>query len=94
MHDDDGLVDKNPLVLRHFEQPVSVREMLHNTMDSLLDELIRNHETMGAASVTVMSAEGITNELFGGKTMLIALDLDPQDCPGCAECEGLSRDDE
>lgn len=84
MHDDDGLVDKHPLVIRHYENPVSVRDMLHGTLDRLLDTLIASHETMGAASVTVLSAEGITEEIFGGKTMMIALDLDPQ--PGECDC--------
>ena len=93
MHDDDGLENENPLVLRHYDTPVSVRDMLHGTLDRLLDTLIANHETMGAASVTVMQAEGITNEIFGGKTMMIALDMDPGPCD-CGHCEGLSRDGE
>ncbi len=93
MHDDDGLENENPLVIRHYEHPVSVRDMLHGTLDRLLDTLIANHETMGAASVTVLAAEGITEQIFGGKTMMIALDLDPGPCD-CGECEGLHGDGE
>ncbi len=94
MHDDDGLENTNPLVLRHFEDPVSVRELLHSTLDRLLDTLITNQETIGAASVTVLGATGATNDVFGGKTIFIALDLDPQNECTCGECEGLSRDGE
>ena len=91
MHDDDGLEHTNPLVVRHYDTPVSVREMLHGLMDRLLDSLIERQETMGAASITVLGAEGVVNELFGGKTLMLALDLDPHECPGCEDCEGFPR---
>lgn len=92
MHDDDEIPPIHQIgpmpVLRHFDQGISLREMLHGTLDRLLDKLVTEQETMGAAAVTILSASGETDKVFGGRTVMLALDLDPQGCPGCEHCEG------
>ena len=77
MHDDDGLVPnhKTKVKVRHFDQPVSIRDLLHSTLDRLLNELLINQQPQGVVSVTCLDPEGE----FAGRTVLLALDLDTQE---------------
>lgn len=81
MHDDQpGGVPQKPefakVTLRHFDHPVSLRELLHSTLDRLLDEMVGASEPRGVVAVTNMD-EG--DKPFAGHTVILALDLDPQD---------------
>jgi len=76
-HDDDNLRPEfSKVTLRHFDHPVSIRELLHSTLDRLLDEMIAGGEPRGAVSVTNMDEPSGDNPL-SGHTVVLALDLDP-----------------
>lgn len=80
MHDDQpGGVPQKPefakVTLRHFDHPVSIRELLHSTLDRLLDEMVAASEPQGVVAVTNMDPGGAP---FAGHTVILALDLDPQ----------------
>lgn len=81
------MLGDTPLVLHHYDTPVSVRDMLHGVLDRLLDAMIERKETWGGASVTVLEATGATEELFGGRTLMLALDLDPTAECDCGHCD-------
>ena len=82
MHDDQpGGVPQGPklpndvrVVMRHFDKPVSLRELLHSTLDRLLDEMIRTEEPAGVVAVTNLDEH---DTVMGGRTVVLALDLDP-----------------
>lgn len=76
MHDDDGLIPAHTrLKVRHFDQKVSVRELLHSTLDRLLNEMLILQQPQGAVSVTCLDTDGD----FAGRTVVMALDLDPEE---------------
>jgi hypothetical protein len=86
MHDDDGLIPREPqaqIKLRHFDRPVSVRELLHSTLDRLLSAMILHSEPQGVVAVTCMQGTGE----FAGRTVVLALDLDP----AAQEYDGLGN---
>lgn len=88
MHDDDGLRPEfTRVVIRHFPKAVNVRELLHSTLDRLLDMMFQEKETKGCVSVTSMDPEPAP---FAGHTLVIGLDLDaqPEDYEGLDESEG------
>lgn len=78
MHDDDFPIKPEfaKVTLRHFDHPVSIRELLHSTLDRLLDEMVAHSEPQGAVAVTNMDAG---DNPFSGRTVVLALDLDPHD---------------
>lgn len=78
MHDDDNLRPHfSKVTLRHMTEPVTLRELLHSTLDRLLDEMIQETEPRGCVAVTNMDPSGPENPL-SGHTVVLALDLDPE----------------
>lgn len=87
MHDDDNLRPEfSKVTMRHFPHPVTIRELLHSTLDRLLDEMVAQSEPRGAVSVTNMDPG---DSPFAGHTVVLALDLDPHDL----DYEGLDGED-
>ena len=83
MHDDmeGGVPQPGPqferVVLRKFDEPVTIRELLHSSLDRLLDYMGAHGEPQGVVSVTNLDEVGADNP-FAGHTVVLAIDMDPQ----------------
>lgn len=90
MHDDypggvpQGSTEGAQIRLRHFDKPISIRDLLHSTLDRLFDAMIAKKESMGVVAVTNMDP-GPSE--WAGHTVVLALDLDPTS----HEYEGLNE---
>ena len=73
------------MMYEKFDDPVSVREILHKVLDQLLDEMVARREVTGMVNVTTMDTQGGTV-----MPLFLALDLDPAgpcgdpSCPACS----------
>lgn len=87
IHDDmPGGVPQLPkehVVMRHFDEPVSVRQLLHSALDRLFDYMIAANEGAGVVAITPLDVPE-----FDGGSIVLALDL----MPDAHEYDGLSED--
>lgn len=89
MHDDQpGGVPQHPreerIIMRHFDKSVTVRELLHSSLDRLLDFMNEHKEPAGVVAITPMD----TPEFEGG-SIVLALDFAPHE----HEYDGLHDED-
>ena len=89
MHDDQpGGVPQQPpidrLVMRSFDEPVTVRQLLHSSLDRLFDYMIQQRELAGVVAITPMDVPE-----FEGGSIVLALDF----APHAHEYEGLDDGD-
>lgn len=87
MHDDDpgGVPQGNRpdrIVMRSFDQPVSVRQLLHSSLDRLFDYMIAQRELAGVVAITPMDVPE-----FDGGSIVLALDFAPHE----HDYEGLNE---
>ena len=86
MHDDQpgGVPQGKPkverIVMRQFDKAVSVRELLHSSLDRLFDYMIAQRELAGVVAITPMDVPE-----FDGGSIVLALDFAPHE----HEYEGL-----
>lgn len=89
MHDDmEGGVPQQPraerIVMRTFDEAVSVRQLLHSSLDRLFDYMIEQRELAGVVAITPMDVPE-----FDGGSIVLALDF----APHAHEYEGLDEPD-
>ena len=77
-HDDmPGGVPQHPpgterVIMRHFDKAVSLRELLHSSLDRLFDYMVEQREAAGCVSITPLDVPE-----FDGGSIVLALDLMP-----------------
>lgn len=82
MHDDMQQPPAERVVLRHFDAPVSMRQLLHSTLDRLFDYMIEQKEPAGCVAITPLDVP----EMQGG-SIVLALDF----VPHAHDYEGLNE---
>lgn len=89
MHDDQpGGVPQLPqgerIIMRHYDKAISLRELLHASLDRLFDYMVEQKESAGVVAVTPMDVPE-----FDGGSIVIALDFAPHE----HEYDGLHDED-
>ena len=78
MHDDmDGGVPQGQpdrIIMRSFNEPISVRQLLHSSLDRLFDYMIAQRELAGVVAITPMDVPE-----FDGGSIVLALDFAPHE---------------
>lgn len=85
MHDDQpGGVPQGPqterVIMRSFDNPVTIRELLHSSLDRLFDFMMAQRELAGVVAITPLDVPELN-----GNSIVLAIDFAPHE----HEYEGL-----
>lgn len=87
-HDDmpggvpQGDSSKTRVVIRHFDKSVTIRELLHTSLDRLFDYMSQQNELAGVVSITPLDVPELN-----GNSIVLALDFAPHE----HDYEGLNE---